>query len=616
VYASAKRKAITLAVGASLRPLIVSLIHGKHSIKGVGTSARRGLAFSLLLAFAASPISAGAAPIKVLVPPRMFPPGFVSLDVGADLKVCGIGASCSGDMGSLNWMTSATVNLKDTKRGLRWSTKQSAVTGGLLQISRIPFSGPASRAAFYTRNVPVGTIVMDFDILFGSPPETLPIGRRLLTGAHLATLPSSASGGQSGPPRALTQFRQPMALAWDNVYRIRVLPLIGSKVAGLPTNEITVRIVKPADQSFQFYEPPKIYEVKIKDFTPLLAPDKGVCPHRMILDTDWLMPTGVVFKKAGAPICPAPYKGMGEKAWYEQLWDALSSGLSWASQAYANLKSSLVNAVGSIACAGNGDCKSLLSAGLDIGLAAMGMPPDIPNFDQLVDGGFDYLAGEISDQAGCPDVVCKDAVTQGLKKALAQQKNTNPICDATRAHEQGVEPLCLPNGVTAHLDPAATYRDAKAVLEIRRNQLDGNAGRYKLFLTAWATNANSVGGTITNIEPYGKSLKIDKPLAGWLFQSKIISIPPLDKGQTIEVPINLAAEEYWVPGHKELMGGWSTVTFHDGWPQYQYDDWWMLYYGGTMTMTATIDGCQYSGGSGCAVSSDAQTVTLPMTLNP
>jgi hypothetical protein len=188
-------------------------------------------------------------------------------------------------------------------------------------------------------------------------------------------------------------------------YYLRVVPLINGKIAGAATNQVIVKTVNPPD-GFKFYTPPKIYEVKIKEFDPLLAPDKGVCSNAMILDTDaYVSEPGSLlpdFKKAGDRICPSPFMGIGEKSWYEQLWDGLKSGLSWVSKAYDTLKSSVVDIVGSVACAGDSTCKMALSAGLDIGLTAMGLPPSIPNFDQLSDQGLNYLASEISSQVGCP----------------------------------------------------------------------------------------------------------------------------------------------------------------------------------------------------------------------
>ena len=59
--------------------------------------------------------------------------------------------------------------------------------------------------------------------------------------------------------------------------------------------------------------------------------------------------------------------------------------------------------------------------------------------------------------------------------------------------------------------------------------------------------------------------------------------------------------DYWVPGHKEAMHGWTTVIYHDGWPQYQYNDWWMFYYGANITFQAEVDGCPYPEGNSKSV---------------
>lgn len=544
------------------------------------------------------------------------PPTALKNDIGAKLDVCNIGASCSGDMGSLHWMKEATVSADDSQRALTWKTNAKNITGGLLQISLMPFNDSWPASTIYSRNVSLGNLVFDFKILFASQHPGKPTIN--LTGIKSA---------QTSPEPATKNIKKAevnaAAMIANLSYHIRVVPLNGTNISGMPTNEVTVRIVPPAE-GVQLYTPPKIYTVKIKEFKPLLAPDKGVCSHAMILDTDGLVPKanvfGFEFKKAGDRICPRPFMGIGEKSWYESLWSELTSGLSWVSAQYNSLKSSIVNAVGSVACGGDDKCVGILTAGLDSGLIALGVPPTIPNFDQMMDGGFDYLAGELSSQAGCPDVACKDLVKKGLKMALDQNKNVNPGCDTAAAHNMGIEPVCLPAGVKAHWDPAATYRDAKVVLQVTRNSVNipnesKALSKYRILLFSWATNSQVVGGMITNIEPNNKSMKITQPLEAEVFTSKIIPIPYLEKGQTIDIPVNMVAKEYWVPGHKELMGGWSTVIYKDGWPQYQYDDWWMLYYGAHATISATIDGCVY-GGVDCIISSDAKSITLPMTLNP
>ncbi len=513
-------------------------------------------------------------------------PSNLGKNIKADLKVCGIGSSCSGDVGSAFWAQEATINNQDLKRGLTWSVDSKEVDSGLLQISNAPFGSGWPVEAFYTQNVALGTFVFDFNSVVFSQTAPKPIRRTI-----------SIIGAKPANPS----------------YYIRVVPIKNGQVIGAPTNEVNVKLVPPPDDSqLKLYSPPKIYSIKIKQFTPLLSPDKGVCSHAMILETDYMF--GNTLKKAGDRICPAPYKGIGEKIWYEQLWDAMSSGVAWVSNAYNDLKSAVVDAVGSVACGGDSDCKKLLSAGLDIGLTALGVPPSIPNFDQLVDGGFDYLASEMSSAAGCPDAVCKDLVKKSLSQALEKKKNVNPGCmDAAQAHDMGIEPVCLPNGVKAHWDPAATYRDANAVLEVTRNMLDAPKqanSSYRILISSQAKNSQVVGGKIINIEPYNKTLEIKEPLSGEMFQYKTMPLPLLEKGQKITIPIYFAAKEYWVPGHKELMGGWSTVTYKDGWPQYQYDDWWLFYYGADLTLDAKIDGCQYYGGINCNISEDIKNYAI------
>jgi len=187
----------------------------------------------------------------------------------------------------------------------------------------------------------------------------------------------------------------------------------------------------------------------------------------------------------------------------------------------------------------------------------------------------------------------------------------------------GIEPLCLmPASAKAHWDPAATYRDAKIILQVYRNYVDdpndsSTSTNYRIMLSNQAYNAGLVGGAIYNIEPYNETVQITQPLQGELFEYKSIPLPHMEKGTTMDIPINLVATDYWVPGHKEAMHGWTTVIYHDGWPQYQYNDWWMFYYGANLSFSAEVDGCPYpANDTSCVISQDSYQTTLPMTLNP
>jgi len=584
-------------------------------------------------------------------------PVALSEDIGAELSVCDIGSYCSGDMGSLHWEKDAAVTVGDMKRGLSWYTNDNQVKDGLLEISLMPFDSSWPSKAIYSQNVSIGTSVFNFQTLSKPSSYSVPKVSTVQASAQAsdkyaaANKPLVQGGGVKAFfsniwQKAKNIFQAPfnfignllkgnaitgnkINLDIKPIYYLRVIPLINGKIAGAPTNQVTVKMVDPPG-GFTFYTPPKIYEIKIKEFQPLLAPDKGVCTHRMILDTDAYMPKaggiGYELKKAGDTICPAPFMGIGEKAWYEQLWDGLKSGLSWVSKAYSDLKSAVVDVVGSVACAGDSTCKEALSAGLDIGLTALGIPPTIPDFSQLSDQGLGYLASEISSQVGCPDAVCTSLIKDNLKKAI-DQSGAGGIgggcMDTNAAHDMGIEPVCLvPASAKAHWDPAATYRDAKVTLQVYRNYVDdpndnSTSTNYRIDLSNQGYNAGPVGGWILNIEPDDEKMQINQPLQGELFDYKSLPLPHMQKGQTMDIPINLVASEYWVPGHKELMHGWSTVIYHDGWPQYQYDDWWLFYYGANLSFSARVNGCPYGGDdNSCVISSDVFNTALPMTLNP
>lgn len=85
---------------------------------------------------------------------------------------------------------------------------------------------------------------------------------------------------------------------------------------------------------------------------------------------------------------------------YEKLWDTISNFfksiadltkklVNWISKVYSNLKTKLVNAVADLIPAGplRNIVKSALTALVDYGLAAIGLPPSLPNFDALMQMG-------------------------------------------------------------------------------------------------------------------------------------------------------------------------------------------------------------------------------------
>lgn len=133
----------------------------------------------------------------------------------------------------------------------------------------------------------------------------------------------------------------------------------------------------------------------------------------------------------------------------------LLSPLEWLVNSVAgsweSLKKFAVNAVASgieeigIPCGGN--CKSVLSAGLEIGLAAAGIPPTIPNFDQLKQQGLDYVAAQIASQTGLPDTVTQWAVDNGYKALAAKFTDEISVARGSSSGVPNVDWATWDNGI-------------------------------------------------------------------------------------------------------------------------------------------------------------------------
>jgi len=114
----------------------------------------------------------------------------------------------------------------------------------------------------------------------------------------------------------------------------------------------------------------------------------------------------------------------GNKKWYEEIWDAITEFfeslvsivmkvVNWASSAYNGLKAGFINLVASALPVPG--LKLALEVMVNAGLMALGLPPTIPNFEQLCEQGIDYLAEVALTEAGVP----ANTVTKELLKETA-----------------------------------------------------------------------------------------------------------------------------------------------------------------------------------------------------
>lgn len=93
-----------------------------------------------------------------------------------------------------------------------------------------------------------------------------------------------------------------------------------------------------------------------------------------------------------------------------------SAAAPWESvkKAVLNIAAGVISAVG-VPC--DATCKALLTTGHNIAMAAAGIPPSLPNMDQLEQQGIAYVAAQVADQSPIPGtgVLAEKALAYAVK---------------------------------------------------------------------------------------------------------------------------------------------------------------------------------------------------------
>jgi hypothetical protein len=206
--------------------------------------------------------------------------------------------------------------------------------------------------------------------------------------------------------------------------------------------------------------------------------------------------------KVGAKLDFTPHKD--DKSWWEQIGDFFSDAasfasgaISWVADAYESIKEAAVSWAPDWA-------KGPLMTALDAGLVAVGIPPSLPDFDQLAGMGTDYLVKEAADAAGVPPEVASEAVNAMLDQAKAA------------ANGGGGNPA-----VWLKPDPDFLYRPAYMQLEVS-NPSDQPTERA--YIDVQVTVPDDPDAQ-ENAEP--------------LFTAEYVPLPPLQPGETLTVPVML-----------------------------------------------------------------------------
>lgn len=278
---------------------------------------------------------------------------------------------------------------------------------------------------------------------------------------------------------------------------IRVVPLQDGKVAGQPTNTVIAHYIPPDPnaEEFEFVAPmhvEPIYKTEIVKFIPpdFADPNRWGCVVVTGHDDEILIPgTDIsnIFRKKypiGREICPPSYKG-GNSPTFESVVSDLFNGFKSLFNAvvglYNDLKADLINlALEFLDCGEKLEsaCKFALETAVNYGLAAVGLPPSLPDFDQFANAAKGEMVDVMVEEAAarspvpCPEI-CKEKLREAAESTvdtMLEEMTKAPVAPGCvseeEAHAHGSEPWCPPPGIIVKPAPGAANQPASAVIEV------------------------------------------------------------------------------------------------------------------------------------------------------
>lgn len=378
-------------------------------------------------------------------------------------------------------------------------------------------------------------------------------------------------------------------------YYLRAIPMLFDNIVSKPSNPVFLT-VEPLGSEYRDV-PPSIYGVEIIQYNEPLVPNpkywgcvfingdyqNGICPADLEEESDLeMVVTGIV--------------------------DGVMAAWSYAIQAIDAAKNFVIDqviALGELAAPGwcGETCRGRLMAGLNVAITALtGLPPNLPNFEQMAESGVEYVVQITAEEMGVPcEEECQEIIREGIMDAADAIANSGstPSCNSAEAERRGKQAWCpsFPPGTL--VEPAADGVYGNASIVVRVSHYEGgdpaDSGKYTLAINSLIANTwmqdkyylycGYYDGTTTTSR-FLVNTKNTEPLIGAPFRSQVgIPIPWIEPGGYVDIPINLPAKPYVIPDHMNRVR--STFST-DKWDTCIIDDWPYLYYGGLQTLEVEV----------------------------
>lgn len=348
-------------------------------------------------------------------------------------------------------------------------------------------------------------------------------------------------------------------------YYVRAVALADGPIAGTVKDSYSKAVLLnygELESQFEFIPPPEVI------FLDADVPDVKLLEyqHHWNADPEWMYyfevvrqptyseyyalmpamfvnnPNGLVEGMTPGTVLYTKPKPEDDDGWWDRVKDAISdtfgslknfvaSVTNWVSSAYADLKADMIAFVADniplLPDKYREDLREALEDMVNTYLATMGIPPELPNFDQLTSMGADYIATTALEQAGIP----ADEWTVDMVKELGAGFAESATASATSGNSPN--PFGW-NFVRQY--PGTMYQPAYIMIELTNN-----------------TNKVSPGGTLSGkVFTEIKSSELSDPNKMYLSASfggtlyfelyrpvHGMSIPELQPGQTMQIPIFL-----------------------------------------------------------------------------
>lgn len=607
-------------------------------------------------------------------------------------------------------------------QGFRWSSAAGNVAGGIWQISSKPFSAGLlwTPDVVASGKVPPPKVVMkDAGFPFPATEEKLVPSKFTVDFAKFIDIPE-----EDLPSKTLfeliQQAMQPQQIELHRVldinsllpttFYVRVIPISKDKQLLEPSNTVVVRY-GPPEQIPVNAQTGSLYDARAISFQPYLPADasyascmlltkpiqtctetqpsswdelmKGIIPGsepfepEVTCQTIW--PAGS--QSCGCPgvSCESSDSGCGWNVachlanGAEALGGLASDFLTWVAKTYNDIKNSVVDFVGDIGCAGfSGDakaaCKTAINAGVNIGLASLGIPPELPEFDKLLEQGLEYaVQTAIAEVTGC-DPLCQDAIRKGLELLAHPDKLIDEGLDyglqlaQDELEKKGITCDDFCQGVVKdavkgdldagkYLDQALTHAAQEAADYLNsegipcdqaceatiKQQLKAGADSFNIgpygtagnqppnlwkphpraleqpaVLTVRVTRrVETAGIPAADIERCGLSIYNHAtntvggtPVDGKLFEAIGLDIPAIEPGEIMDIPILLTRSPWNPPPGFTFSNSSPPGVIIGALSEIDVGQWSMLYYGSQATFN-------FSGPYFLTTSSEGQSIGLP-----